>query len=54
MERLWQWLERRREQREARRYGRMMVQLTLDPGALKAVQQRLAEDDWTARREGRR
>lgn len=54
MERLWQWIQRRRAEREARRDALVMTQLMLSPGVLERVKDRLAEDDWTARREGQR
>jgi hypothetical protein len=48
----WLWaLERRwKERREAKRYARMVVHLTMSPGVLEAIKERLAEDDWTHRR----
>lgn len=47
------WIERRREKRAAKQYGRMLVLLTLSPGALEQLKNQLAEDDWTERRENR-
>jgi hypothetical protein len=54
MERLWQWIQRRRAEREQRREALVMTRLMLSPGVLEQYKQRLAEDDWTARREGER
>ena len=45
------WWEERRKRRAAKRAARMMVHLTLTPGALEAVRDQLAEDDWTERKE---
>lgn len=53
MGRLREWWETRQEKRVARRYARMMVHLTMSPGALEQIKNRLADDDWTERREGR-
>jgi hypothetical protein len=44
------WLERRQAEREALRYRRMMVLLTVSPGTLEDIKARLAEDEWTERR----
>ena len=53
MKRLWQWIQRHRAEREARRDAVVMTHLMLSPGVLERVKAQLAEDDWARRREGR-